>query len=586
MGFLNMMRRVSIRSRLMVLVFLMISFSGAASFSLVRALNSVSLMVGDLYGRGSKAAITAYEAADGMNQMALGLYRALNALTPEARRSIAEKGIKSGKDALEGALDRFGKLALSANGRRLYEEVLKAHVEWKPMIDGIVDMILKDVSREEIQKAASAGVKLTVKMDETLKALVLAASESMEQVYGGILLERDRTTRNSVTFVIAVSLLSLLLAAMVVLSISRPLSAMVRAIMEVSETMDLTHRGSVTGRDEVTSITVALNSLFDGFEGTMMRIRDMSHELLGHAQTFSSTAEEANATVEEVSAQVDKTGDMVGSLAANTEEINASVEEVAAGSQSAAKKSSEVADQVEEARRSGQDGLKSVKKAVEAVIRVADESRSSMERVRDLGVRAQEIQSFVSDIGSIADQTNLLALNAAIEAARAGEHGRGFAVVAEEVRKLAEESNASAGKISDLAKEISGDLQSVISLVEANEGQATGARKDAEGAEDLIEVILTSLSNIAAASQDMAAVSAEQAASSQEITSAVQNMADRTGAVAEISSAIMTNMKDVSVVAEQVAVGSESLAEMAERLQEEVGRFRVSDARGLAPLKV
>ena len=79
---------------------------------------------------------------------------------------------------------------------------------------------------------------------------------------------------------------------------------------------------------------------------------------------------------------------------------------------------------------------------------------STAEVVRSLGEKSSDIDQIVKAITDIAAQTNLLALNAAIEAARAGEQGRGFAVVAEEVRKLAEDAQVSAGDIAGLIGEI------------------------------------------------------------------------------------------------------------------------------------
>ena len=79
---------------------------------------------------------------------------------------------------------------------------------------------------------------------------------------------------------------------------------------------------------------------------------------------------------------------------------------------------------------------------------------------------AQKIQEATAIITSIADETNLLALNASIEAARAGEQGRGFAVVAAQIQKLAEQCNASALQISEIAESLLEDSSEAVETMQ------------------------------------------------------------------------------------------------------------------------
>jgi methyl-accepting chemotaxis protein len=196
--------------------------------------------------------------------------------------------------------------------------------------------------------------------------------------------------------------------------------------------------------------------------------------------------------------------------------------------------------------------------------------------IRALGDKSGQIGSIVDTIGGIAEQTNLLALNAAIEAARAGEQGRGFAVVAEEVRKLAEESQAAAGSIAGLIADIQGETARAVDVVE------DGAQRTAQGAE-VVDQARSAFERIGEGVRDMDARVAGIAAAVEQIAASGRRMEedmDAVAAVAEQSSAtseeVSASTQQTSASTQQIAAAAQELATTAQELEALVGRFTLA----------
>ena len=151
---------------------------------------------------------------------------------------------------------------------------------------------------------------------------------------------------------------------------------------------------------------------------------------LGHIRqrtdTMTATADEMGASAARTGVAAETAGAAAARALANAESVSGAAEQLTASIR-------EIGSQV------GQSAA-----VVGRAVTAGSETRATIEA---LNREVEQIGTVADMIGAIAAKTNLLALNATIEAARAGDAGKGFAVVASEVKQLATQTARSTVEI-------------------------------------------------------------------------------------------------------------------------------------------
>lgn len=185
----------------------------------------------------------------------------------------------------------------------------------------------------------------------------------------------------------------------------------------------------------------------------------------------------------------------------------------------------------------------------------ADHSREQMhamvEAMQRISESSMKIENIISELEDIASQTNLLSLNASIEAARAGEAGKGFAVVADQIRKLAEQSAASAVSTREL---IEGSIHDVE---EGNKAVALVS--------ETLDEVIKGINAIADTSKSLSENSQSQATAMEQAEQGVN----------QISEVVQSN----SAMAQETSATSEELSAQAETLDNLVRQFTLREQK-------
>ena len=168
-----------------------------------------------------------------------------------------------------------------------------------------------------------------------------------------------------------------------------------------------------------------------------------------------------------------------------------------------------------------------------------------------------------------------MALNAAIEAARAGEQGRGFAVVAEEVRKLAEQSEAATKQISALIGGIQGDTEQAVAAMDNGTREVKLGAEVVNAAGQAFNEIVGLVTQVSDQVKEVSDTIEQMAVGSQQIVGSVNKIDKLSKEAAGQAQNVSAATEEQSASMEEIASSSQSLAQLAIDLRDAVGKFHV-----------
>lgn len=282
-----------------------------------------------------------------------------------------------------------------------------------------------------------------------------------------------------------------------------------------------------------------------------------SLDLMLHQQTdaMMRISEEVGDATEKIQEAAEESSVVAGQVNEQHEDLTRTIIEA-----------SEDTNEVHKKIEASQNELTLIKNLSTKTIEESKEMQQDMDALLDVINHMNEV---ISGINSISSQTNLLALNASIEAARAGEAGRGFAVVAEEIRKLAEETQAMTANMGEFVNRIKDASQksaeSVMSTIDAL-GTVTEKIENVweinnENQEHLAHVN-DSISSLAAVSEEISSSMVEMENQSVNIKEQCQQLTVNTKQLRSVSKQLKREIEPVSAIEKMLDEAAKQMGEM------------------------
>ena len=372
-----------------------------------------------------------------------------------------------------------------------------------------------------------------------------------------------------------VVMIAIALGILVSRMIANPLNVMLASLKKLTDGNLNVENLKVASNDEVGKLGMAFNFMVENLREIVNNVSQSTNQVTALSDELNKMMETNVTTSNKIDLAI---SDMVGATEKQATAVNETstfVDQIDANIQQIAVNSNHVVTLTDNTLQTTKNGQAAVNQVIGEMHNIGNGTNQIQNAILELAASSKQIAQISKVIKNITDQTKLLALNASIEAARAGEHGRGFSIVAEEVRKLAEQSQEAAHKITLLVAENDLKINRTIAVTEVeinNVNRGSDAVHNAGTAFSeiaiLVDQVTKEIQDISISIQQMALGSQETAASVKEINFISQNTAGQ-------SKIISILIEEQTASIKGIADYSQSLVSMAQTLQATVGRFHI-----------
>jgi len=335
---------------------------------------------------------------------------------------------------------------------------------------------------------------------------------------------------------LSIAVLGVLMMWLTARSVSRPLLHVAHVLEDIAEGEgDLTRRLAYPGRDELGRLSRAFDRFLEHLQPVVAQVQAGVRDTRDTADQSARIASQTNAGMQQQLREI--------------EQMAAALQQMSATAQAAAHSAAQAAEAARHADQATGDGMQVIEDASLGIQALAQDMSDGMQRLHALASSGEQIGTVMAVILSIARQTNLLALNAAIEAARAGEAGRGFAVVADEVRGLAQRTQASVEEIGAIIDSLRSGTREVTRAMQHSHEQAQANAEQARQAQQALAQIRQAVSVITDMNVQIACAAEQQSSVAEEVNRNVEAVRDVTASLsgqAERSAGISQQLNDLA----------------------------------------